>query len=280
MASVNSPIRKYLKPLLFKLLGKNGYEYFQTYAKAKDIKQLLVEEAEMQLYPKILKRDSNCIDVGANYAYHTHRLAQLCPDGRIIAFEPIPFTYRVCKRLIRKFHLKNVELYQKGVGEKNGTVSFEMPMQDFGVLSAGQAHLSGRNNELEGKEQHYKFTKFEVVECEIVQLDSMDLKLNSLDLVKLDIEGAELFALKGMSALLQKFKPHIYIEINPFFLKGFGIAETELNEFFNTHGYLVYTYNPNSATLHKYELPYSEDNYLLIHKDRKEELPKELFHNE
>jgi hypothetical protein len=76
MASVNSPIRILLKPLLFKLFGKNFYAKFQFYTKIKDIDNKLVEEKEMELLPYFLKKDSNSIDIGANYAYYTISMAQ------------------------------------------------------------------------------------------------------------------------------------------------------------------------------------------------------------
>ena len=52
MASVQSPIRRTLKPLLFKLLGRRGYFHMQVHAKAKDIRKKLVEEKEMALLPR------------------------------------------------------------------------------------------------------------------------------------------------------------------------------------------------------------------------------------
>ncbi|MEI9806548.1 MAG: FkbM family methyltransferase [Bacteroidota bacterium] len=50
-------------------------------------------------------------------------------------------------------------------------------------------------------------------DCEVVDIDSFLLpKLKKLTFVKIDIEGAEYFALKGMEKTLQQFKPVILIE--------------------------------------------------------------------
>src|SRR3981081_3931150 len=99
MASVNSPIRKFLKPILFKLLGKKGYKWAQFYGKKKDIVNRLVEEIEMELLPQLVKKDDEVLDIGANYAYYTERLSRLVPLGKVYAFEPIPFTYEVAEML-------------------------------------------------------------------------------------------------------------------------------------------------------------------------------------
>ena len=49
MASVNSPIRKILKPILFRIISKSTYKLIQSIAKIRDIKLRLVEEKEMEI---------------------------------------------------------------------------------------------------------------------------------------------------------------------------------------------------------------------------------------
>src|SRR6185295_19469917 len=118
MASVQSPIRNFLKPILFKILGKKGYKLAQYYGKKRDIEKRLVEEIEMELLPQLVHKNDEVLDIGANFAYYTERLSRLAPEGKVYAFEPIPFTYSVAVMLVKKFGLKNVELYDKGVGQK------------------------------------------------------------------------------------------------------------------------------------------------------------------
>lgn len=269
MATINSPIRRFVKPLLFKILGKKGYVRFQTIGKIKDIDQQLIDESEMELYPSFLDESSVSVDIGANYAYHTHRLAKLSPKGKVFAFEPIPFTFQVCQRIIKHYKLNNVALYQLGVGEKDESLVFELPLQDFGMISAGQSHLGGRNNEMDGKEQHYKFTAYEEVKCDVVALDSFKLDTDRLDFIKMDIEGAEFFALKGMRNVLEKYEPIVLLEINPFFLKGFGIKEQEMKALIEELGYLTFTYDKATGKLKAFEKNYVENNYYLVHKNKR-----------
>jgi FkbM family methyltransferase len=268
MASVNSPIRSLLKPLFFKLIGKNGYLLMQYYAKKKDIKQKLLEEPEMAILNRFVSPNSNTIDIGANFAYYTHRLSNLCPSGQVYAFEPIPFTYQVAKKIVAHYNFKNVSLFPYGVGNENGKMVFEVPLQSFGAYSAGQAHISGRNNELEGKNQHYKFDSHEKINCDIIRIDDFKEINKSIDFVKIDIEGAELFALKGMKNLLLKDQPIVLIEINPFFLEGFEIQEKELTDFINDVDYLTYLYNPQLKKLIPYVSGFTENNYILIPKSK------------
>lgn len=269
MASVNSPLRNWIKPLLFKLLPESWYRQAQFYAKKKDITNKLVEEQEMEMLPLFLKPDSNSIDIGANYAYYTVRLAQIATKGMVYAFEPIGFTYKVCKQIVDSFKLKNVQLYAKGVGNQNTTATFNVPTLSFGAISAGQAHLHQRNNELKGKEKHYKFNSSKQEQATIVKLDDFLLPQippkNRIDFIKIDIEGAEYFALEGMQQLIQTYNPLILIEINPFFLQGFGINEQQLKQLINLINYNIYCWNSSTQKLKPYtDTSFVEKNYILL----------------
>lgn len=269
MVSVNSPIRKFVKPILFKLLNKRIYSWFQYRAKIRDIKKRLVEEKEMQLLPQIINDGDEVLDLGANYAYYTIRMSELVRTGKVFAFEPIPITHQICKKIVDYFKADNVELFQKAVGEKNEIQKFRAPLQDFDFISAGQAHIATRNNEIEGKDVLYKFDKDTYFDCEIVRLDDfLKNKLNNLSFVKIDIEGAELFALKGMTELIKKFKPVILMEIVPFFLKGFKINEKDLLNFIKTLNYKMFLYDETNNKLIPHKGIVIESNYILIHKNK------------
>ncbi len=248
----------------------NGYLLMQYFAKKKDIEKKLLEEPEMVLLPHFVSDKSNVIDIGANFAYYTHRLSKMAVYGHVYAFEPIPFTFKVAKKIAAGYSLKNVNLYELGVGNENTQTVFEVPLQSFGAYSAGQAHLSGRNNELEGKNQHYKFESHEKITCTIIRLDDFKELRHPVDFIKIDIEGAELFALQGMKKLLQDDQPVILMEINPFFLEGFKIKESDLTTFMNETGYACYMYHPELKKLKFHPSNFVESNYILLPKTKLE----------
>ncbi len=270
MASVQSPVRRMLKPLLFRLLGRRGYFHMQVYAKAKDIRRRLVEEKEMALLPRLIQPGDQVLDIGANFAYYTTRLSDLVGGaGKVIAFEPIPFTSDVCAALLRKFGATNVLLFQKGVGARDEQVKFSVPLQDFGAISAGQAHMAKRNNELDGKEDYYSFSRATEFTCHVVALDDfLTPDERPLTFVKIDIEGAEFYALQGMRRLLEAHRPVVLIEMQPFFLKGFGIEESALVELIDQLGYDLYLYDRGSGKLRRHLEALIDSNYLMIPRAR------------
>lgn len=265
MASVHSPIRKFLKPILFRIFGRSLYDHFLAQAKWRDIELSLVEEPEMAVLPALLKPTDTCLDIGANFAYYTVRLARLCPQGKVIAFEPIPSTFKIMRKLVKKSGSRNVEIHNLGVGDKNEIVVFELPLQEIGTPSAGQAHIQGRDNSLKGGEDLYSFEKKESIRCQIVKLDDF-LKIEALDFVKIDIEGAELFALNGMSALLKRHRPIILLEICSFFLRGFGQSLEKALEQFTALNYSVFELDPDRGGKIRAVkgLPDGNKNYFLL----------------
>lgn len=267
MASVKSPIRSIVKPILFRLLGKKGYKWAQYYAKKKDIENRLVEEIEMELLPKLVQKADEVLDIGANYAYYTERLARLAPEGHVYAFEPIPFTYDVAGMLVKKFGLKNVSLYKKGVGQQTETMRFSVPKQGAGSISAGQAHMADRNNDVVKGSAYYVSEQNEQFDCEVVDIDSFLLpQLQNLTFVKIDIEGAEYFALKGMEKTLERFHPVILIEIVPLFLQSFNIELPFFQQYIEqTLGYSIFEYDQAAQKLHQAGSVSKDRNYLLIH---------------
>jgi len=264
MAAVKSLERKMLKPILFSILGERQYLWFQYLAKIKDIEKKLVEEDEMELIPYFLKQDSISFDIGANYAYYTVRLAKLSPQGKVYAFEPIPPTFLVCSKIVSHYGLKNVVMLEKGVGAENSTMKFDVPLQDSGFISGGQAHFSGRHSELSEKKIYYPWEKSRTYECQVISIDREFPKIKRLDFIKMDIEGAELFALKGMINTLKALRPVILIEICKFWLSGFNIAAKEMSNFIWGLDYDIYWYSKKERSLSRVQSLEDDQRYNYI----------------
>ena len=272
MASVSSPLRKIVKPLLFKLLGKNGYRWFQYRAKVRDIDNNLVKEAEMDLLDSLIKPGDTVIDVGANFGYYAVPMAKLVgSSGKVFAFEPIPETAAVLRLVLSHYKLKQVSVLEKGVGAKNEVISFEVPIQEAGAHSAGQAHMIGRDNSLAGSEVYHPFKNHVQFDCEVVRLD--DVVKENVSFIKIDIEGAELFALQGMQEIIKRSNPVILVEICSFFLKGFKISMDEFMSFIKSMNYGVYCYDPTRKKLVSTNFTAKDDrNYILLPENKTESM--------
>ena len=280
MASVNSPLRKILKPILFRIISKSAYKLIQSIAKIRDIKLRLVEEKEMEILKYFIKEGDDVIDLGANYAYYLERLSKIVgKDGRVFGFEPVPFTYEVCEIIVRKLKLQNIKLFQYAANNENMKLEFRLPKVDFGAISAGQSHRADRNNKIQGKESYYSFPKEEIIICEGKKVDDLLFEeLRTLSFIKIDIEGAELFALQGMQKTIKKFNPVILIEIQPFFLEGYNIKESEIISYITDElDYEMYFYDQKIRKLRVVNRDLRESNYILLPNKIKDQFRKIIY---
>jgi len=268
----NSALRRVTKKVLHGFLGDSSYKYFQAVSKAKDIRNGSWSEPELDLIPFAVQQGETALDLGANFGLYCYHLAKvLGRSGRIYAFEPVPFTFETLRLVAKLLGFRNVTLFEKGCAEEAGRISFEVPVQTSGAFAAGQAYIGGRRDDREGKEQQVRWAGTRQVVCEVVKLDDFLPEVESLSLIKCDIEGAELLAFRGAKKMIAKHLPSVICEINPWFLEGFGIRLDELLAFFSEQGYRLYHYRTEAGrgVLNPVEAnEVMEDNYIFIHPSR------------
>ena len=151
---------------------------------------------------KHLKPGDIFVDIGANLGYFTLLASGLVgPSGKVISFEPATKTYNFCKKNVELNKLTNVELYNNGLWNEKMTLI----ISDSNQL--GGNHISDKGDS---------------IEC--ITLDSLDL---TPDMIKMDIEGAEPYALQGMVRTLKRCHPVIVLEINRHCLRTYFKKDTE-----------------------------------------------------
>ena len=281
----NSLPRRALKKFLHPLFNERSYIYMQAASKALDIWSGSWREPEIDLLASAVKKDETVFDIGANYGLYSYHLSLLIGDGKIYAFEPIPFTFSGLKLVSKILRFRNVELNEKGCSNEKGQITFSVPVQQSGAFSPGQAYISSRNDEHSGEEEfnagnfhttykeQIRWSETRQLTCEVIALDEFLPSVENLSLIKIDIEGAELLAFRGAETLISKHLPSIICEINPWFLEGFGIKLNELTDFFFSKGYQLYFYQVKGENkfLRKIEVEeIVEDNYIFIHPTRAE----------
>jgi FkbM family methyltransferase len=151
-------------------------------------------EAEVQeLLVSLVKPGSVVYDLGANAGFFTLLAARLVgPAGRVYAFEPLPANLELLRRHLELNRCANVTVVAAAVSDRDGRARF------------GGAGSTARLEE-EG-----------AVEVATARIDTLIARgeLAPADLVKLDVEGAELAALEGMDGLLRDARPRLLIEFH------------------------------------------------------------------
>jgi FkbM family methyltransferase len=162
------------------------------------------------------------LDIGAHVGYYSLLMAgRVGKGGRVFAFEPNP--------AVRKYLERNVE--------RNGCCQVTIcPFALFGTK--GLATLQGRDNL--NVSLVPQLTPVEgAVRVEVFDRVRMTLGIDKVDLLKMDVEGAEMDILLGMREMLERDHPTLIIEVHTDLLIQFGHSEFELREYAGSFGYTV-----------------------------------------
>lgn len=187
---------------------------------------------EMLFLRSYLTKDMVFIDIGANQGEFSLFAASILTMGKVISFEPVTKQHQYLVTNIRLNSFQNIELNKYGLSNE------EIILPIF----------TSKNTELhsgvhEGLSTLYKSDERNVFE-ENVDIKIFDKeyagRITRMDFIKIDIEGAELYALKGMKDHLEKFKPTILIEISDVTFNSAGYSTKEMTDFLYSFGYNSY----------------------------------------
>lgn len=217
------------------------------------------EPEVMAYFLRTIKPGMVIFDVGANIGYFTTVLANLAgKDGAVHAFEPSLREFKSVSKTIKKNGQNNVVLNQTALSEKTGRVTMNI------AKTENMAALNTMGNITHPAAHEGDFQKIEV------PLDTIDnyvvnKDLKRLDLIKIDVEGAELMVLKGAEKTLKKYGPQIICEFSDLTTKGFGYQAKEIFEWLVQKGYRAYRINNQGDILiEPGKEHYDYDNLLFI----------------
>ena len=181
------------------------------------------EPAVSEVVSSIVRRGDVCLDIGANFGWFTTLLSKLTSDDEtsaVHAFEPMPDVYEGLKINARLNNLPgNVFLNNLALGDEIKQVA----LHRFTDLPSGHSSLAAMGEE-----------KFQTFDVPMTTLDAYlaERRIEKVDFIKLDIEGAEMMFLRGAAKLFeQEIPPFIIAEMALGTTKNFGYLPNDLIEF-------------------------------------------------
>jgi FkbM family methyltransferase len=183
---------------------------------------------------ELIEPGQTVYDVGANIGFFTILCARLVgPQGKVYAFEPIPENLVTLRHNIALNKLTNVVIVEQALSASTGTAEmFVSPWSAFHSLNVDGA--SKRENHGPDGGQ---ITVATVTLDEFVQGDGV----LAPDLIKLDVEGAELLVVAGMRETLRTVQPLLLVEIHD--------TNREYGEFVDSIDYRVRVIDGDAPTL-------------------------------
>jgi len=177
------------------------------------------EQSVSELFVKYLKSDSCVVDIGANIGYYSLLAASQCPQGKVFSFEPDNKNFQLLKTSIAYNGFdKIIQAYNFAVSDANKTII----ISDLGNPGNSGARFTAEDEDLLKSLISAPDAYFKKIEA--IQLDTF-LTESRVDIVKIDIEGHEPYAIRGMLNILKRDQPIIFAELAPSNIKLLGGME-------------------------------------------------------
>ena len=192
---------------LLRRLGNGAYEHaFPVYRLCYRAFKAYADRAERRLLRTVLSAGSVVVDAGANIGIYSQFLSRCVgPTGVVHSFEPSPENFNRLQSAVRD--LANVRLSQAALGE---------------CSQSGELYLSDKLN-VDHRTYATDGDSRRAVQIDIVALDDFFEPGQRVDLIKMDIQGYELHALRGANRVLaDNPTAKLLLEFWPYGLKQAG----------------------------------------------------------
>jgi FkbM family methyltransferase len=166
-------------------------------------------------------------DVGAHIGYDSLKAARVVGEnGRVVAFEPNPNTLALLRSNIDASRARNV------VVQPIACTDVETTLTLFDSTLGGNSGSSSLSRENAGPVARPYTVRGRPID-DVVK----ELAIERLDVLKADVEGAELIVLRGATETLRRFHPKLILEVVPRQLASMGTSVEELEAFVRSLGY-------------------------------------------
>lgn len=167
------------------------------------------------------------LDVGAHIGYDTLKAGRLVgPGGRVVAFEPNPATLSMLHANIEASGATNVIVQPIACTDSETTLTL------FDSTPGGNSGSTSLSQENAGDA-----TRAYTVRARRIDDVVAELKLTRVDVLKADVEGAELLVLRGAAETLRRHHPRLVLEVVPRQLANMGTSVEALEAFVASLGY-------------------------------------------
>lgn len=189
------------------------------------------DEGVLRLIKRHLPEDGTFLDIGANIGSFTLVGARVAKRGRVHSFEPSDHHFRRLSHNVALNGFGNVTLNKLGLSDQPGSATLFLPSV------SGQMNNSGAASLYAASAPGAQVTE----EVALVTLDDYvrDHGISRIDLIKIDIEGAEFIALRGARATLEKFRPIVLMEMDKDSMQRACCKAEDILEFWRALGYTV-----------------------------------------
>jgi len=175
------------------------------------------------------------IDCGANNGNCAILFSRLVgKDGMVVALEPLEKSFNILKNRIKRLRKKNIVAINKGVWNETGIYSLKVFSNTISCKIENPANQTIPSN------------TYMPITCITIDNLMNELGIKRLDMVKMDIEGAEIEALQGSENTLQHYHPHVAVA--SYHKRDNTPTCHEVEKILRRQGYTAHTFFPPHLT--------------------------------
>jgi FkbM family methyltransferase len=178
-------------------------------------------------FERYLKPGDTVVDAGANIGSLSLLASSLAKNGKIFSIEANPRTFKYLKQNIALNKKENVYLFNTALGDTTGEIMFSDTSSD---------DQNKVTNDKTG------------LRVPIIRLDELNIDERRVSLFKIDVEGFELFVLKGAQELLKK-TDCIYFESWERHYKNYNYSTVDVIKFLSNSGFCCYRFKDRNSAV-------------------------------
>lgn len=228
------------------------------------------EDDNIKFISSLIKADDVFFDVGANVALFSLQMDAMTKGLTYYAFEPLPPTFAKLQKTLKLNNAININAINVGMSDKKGIFDFYLPgTSEAASLKPVTDEFYLKESDSSGK--YVGGNKMEKVLCQVTTLDDFctENNISRMDFLKIDVEGNEIFALKGATNTLKTLKPMIYCEMLRKHAARFGYHPNDIIAMMKGLGYGCFTINVNSIeNFESMDEQTVETNFLFLNLDK------------
>ena len=208
-------------------LDKNDMVISRTIAHEKEW-----EPEETKFLKSVIKKGSNVVDIGAHIGYFTLLFSKwVGKKGKVFSFEPDVNNFKFLSKNILANQSKNVTVFNKAISNKDETTYLYLNSENTGDNRILDFYV----DDLDSSREKIK------VEC--VRLDSVIPTDQRIDVIKIDVQGAEMLVLQGMDTFLtNSLEQYMLIEFWPFAIEKSGFTPKEMLKKIKEMGFEIFIF--------------------------------------
>jgi len=176
----------------------------------------IIHDRDYHIFNLFKNKAPIIIDIGANRGQSIASFLTIFPNSQIHSFEANLYFFPILDELSSRLN-SNVTIHKHGLGSQNGTLKFYVPKigpnyyleeASLNIDSFNKSWIKQKYQQREMESGHQ--LSFDIINVNITRLDT--IQIPDPDIIKIDVEGAELDVLKGAELILKNCNPVLLIE--------------------------------------------------------------------